>query len=253
MAGLAGLVAAGFWTASVAERSRELDVNRIRIEGNDRLAKGEVLDALGIRPGSNILTLDLERLKRRMLESTWVKDVELSRDLPATLTLRVVERVPVGIAALERLYLMDEDGVMLDEMGPSYSELALPVVRGLRTSDGRLVTERAELAGRVLATLATDERLERVVSELDVREGDDSIRVRLREPAITILASEKNLLARLVEVVPLANDLLQRFPEVVAIDARFEDRVYLQRVEAWNSQAVDVEDTSTSAFATGGR
>jgi cell division septal protein FtsQ len=228
LAGLAGVVAAGFWTAAAAGRAPELAVSRIRVEGNVRLAEGEILEALGLHPGSNILNLDLEVLKRQLLRSPWVKDVQLTRVLPATLTLRIVERAPIGVAVLDRLYLMDGEGIFLDEMGPRYADLAPPLVRGLMDETGRVVVERAELAGRVLQALAEAESVGSAVSEIDVAGGRGSIRVHLRHPALTLLLEEDDLVDRLREILPLSEAILDRFPTLLAVDLRYENRVYLQ-------------------------
>lgn len=226
--GLATLVAAGFWTASAAGRAPELAVSRIMVEGNERLAEGEILETLGLHPGSNILSLDLETLKQQMLLSTWVKDVELARVLPATLTLRVVERTPLGIAVMKQLYLIDGDGVLLDEMGPGYQDLTLPLVRGLVDEQGQVVPGRRQLAGRLLSELATDSRLEEAVSEIDLSSGADSIRVLLRRPPMTFIVAEGDFITRLDELVPLSEEIRNKFPSVEAVDLRFRGRVYLQ-------------------------
>jgi hypothetical protein len=203
-------------------------VSRIRVEGNDRLAEGEILEALGLHSYSNILSLDLDALKQQLLRSPWIKDVQLTRVLPATLTLRVVERVPVGVSVLDGLYLIDGEGVFLDEMSLRYADLALPLARGLTDETGRLVPGRAELAGRVLAALAVDERLESTVSEVDVSEGAGSIRLHLRYPPLTVLVRGEDLVERLTKVLPLTEAILRRFPSVKALDLRFRGRVYLQ-------------------------
>jgi len=226
--GLAILVAAGFWTAAAAGRAPELAVNRILVEGNERLPEGEILETLGLHPGSNILSLELETLKQQMLLSTWVKDVELARVLPATLTLKVVERVPLGIAVMDELYLIDGEGVLLDDMGPRYGELTLPLVRGLVDERGQPVSGRRELAGRVLSALATDNALESAVSEVDLSSGAGSIRVLLRRPPLTFLVGEPDFMSRLAELVPLSEEIRNRFPTVDAVDLRFQGRVYLQ-------------------------
>ena len=228
VSGLAALAAAGFWTAAAAGRAPELAVSRILVEGNHRLAEGEILETLGLHPGSNILSLDLEGLKQQMLLSSWVKDVELARMLPATLTLRVLERVPLGIAVVDQLYLIDADGVYLDEMGPGYQDLTLPLVQGLVDQRGEEIPGRRELAGRLLSALSADDRLEFAVSEIDVSAGEDSIRVMLRHPALTFICDESDMVARLAESVPLGEEIRSRFPLVEAVDLRFQGRIYLQ-------------------------
>ncbi len=218
----------GYWAASAAGRAPELVVSRIRVVGNEQLAEGEILRALGLRSDSNILSLDLDRLKQQLLRSPWIKDVQLTRVLPATLTLRVVERVPVGIAVLDGLYLIDEEGTFLDEMSPRYAELALPLVRGMSDENGRLVEVRAFLAGRVLEALAKEPRLAPAISEIDVSKEAGSIRVTLRHPPVTLLVIEEDLVDRLLEIVPLTEDITRYFPSVKAVDLRFQGRVYLQ-------------------------
>lgn len=231
VSGLAALTAAGFWTAAAAGRARDLAVSRVVVEGNRRLSEGEILDTLGLYQSPNILALDLPALKEKLLRSAWIKDAELTRVLPATLTLRIVERTPVGIGVLDRLYLMDEEGVLLDELTPRYRDLPLPLVRGL-AREGSLSPERAALAGRVLAEVRRDPRLEGALSELDVAEGAAGLRLFLRNPPLGVLAREADLTARLSELLPLASELAARFPAMDEVDLRFRDRVYLRLAPA---------------------
>ena len=248
VAAFSSLVALGFWTAAVARRARGLSVSRIVVEGNRRVADGEILETLGLHPGANILALNLPALKQQILRSPWVEDVELRRVLPATLTLHVNERVPVGIAVLDRLYLIDGAGIVLDEMGPRYRDLTLPLVAGL-AEEGRVVPDRARIAGRVLESLETDPRLYSAVSELDVTDGASSIRIVLRNPPMTLLASEDTLVARLSELLPIAADLTLRFPGIERVDLRFRERIYL-RLRA--SPVSSIPPVSSVPIAEGG-
>lgn len=236
--GLSVLTAAGFWTASAAGRARGLAVSRVVVEGNRRLSEGEILEALGLYQGPNILALDLPALKEKLLRSAWIQDAELARVLPATLTLRIVERTPVGIAVLDRLYLMDGEGVLLDELTPRYRDLPLPLVRGL-SSGGVLAPERAQLAGRVLAALQRDPRLEAALSELEVTDGAAAVKLFLRNPPLAVLAREADLTERLSELLPLASQLAARFPTIDEVDLRFRERIYLRLAAAPVSGAGD--------------
>lgn len=226
-AGVAGLALVGFWTAAAAGSARQLSVSRILVEGNQRLSEGEILESLGLHQGANILALDLPALKEKILRSSWVKDAELTRVLPATLNLNIVERTPVGIAVLDRLYLMDEEGVLLDELGPLQGERPLPLVRGV-AREGTLDSDRSRVAGRVLARLRQRPRLEEAVSEIDLSGGASHIRVVLRSPPLSAACEEASLVERLSEFVPLASDIERRFPGIEEIDLRFRGRMYLR-------------------------
>ncbi len=232
VAGLGALVAAGFWTAAAAGRAPELMVHRIWVEGNERLSDGEILQLMDITEGANILTLDLGDLKKRLLRSAWIKEVDLTRVLPATLILRITERIPVGIAVLDELYLMADDGTILDQLAPHYDVEELVLVRGLSGSAGasRLDPEKARLAGRLAARLMMDSRLAALVSELDVHRGsrrEGVIELNLRQPAITVAVSEEDMVEQLHGFLPLAHGILDRYPGASRVDLRFRNRMIL--------------------------
>jgi cell division protein FtsQ len=209
----------------------DLEIDRILVEGNERLTEGEILELIEVKEATNILTLDLDETKRKLLRSAWVKDVEVKRMLPATLTLEIVERTPVAVAALSELYLLAEDGTILDQLPPFYDMGKLVLVRGLADKDGVVESERAALAGRMAESLLTDERLSQWVSELDVEGGADSVTLRLRDSPLTILVSEATMMPRLSEVAPLLAGIEERLPRMEVLDLRFQNRVYVRLTE----------------------
>ena len=206
----------------------DLEIDRILVEGNDRLSEGEILELIDVDEATNILTLALDETKGKLLRSAWVKDVELKRMLPATLTLQIVERTPVAVAALSELYLLAEDGTILDQLPPFYDMEKLILVRGLSDQDKSVSSERIALAGRMAEALLADQRLALLVSELDVADGADSMTLRLRESPLTFLVSEQTMVARLSEVVPLLAGIAERLPGVEVLDLRFQNRVYVR-------------------------
>ncbi len=225
---LPGLLLLLVWMAIARRGAPELEIDRIFVEGNERLSEGEILELIEVHGTTNILTLDLDETKGKLLRSAWVRDVELKRMLPATLTLQIVERTPVAVAALAELYLLAEDGTILDQLPPFYDMGKLVLVRGLRDGDGSFSLDRAALAGRMAKALLADEPLALLVSELDVTEGADSMALRLRESPLTLLVSEQTMVARLSEVVPLLAGIAERLPGVEVLDLRFQNRVYVR-------------------------
>ena len=216
------------WIAIARRGAPELEIDRIFVEGNERLSEGEILELIEVHGATNILTLDLDETKRKLLRSAWVRDVELKRMLPATLTLQIVERTPVAVAALSELYLLAEDGTILDQLPPFYDMEKLVLVRGLRDEDGVVSADRAALAGRMAEALLAHERLALLVSELDVTEGADSTTLRLRESPLALLVSERTMVSRLSEVVPLLAGIAERLPGVEVLDLRFQNAVYVR-------------------------
>ena len=227
LVGLVGLVAVFVWTATAAGSAPELAVNRVLVEGNVQLSDGEILELLELSEGSNILLLNLEDVRARLLRSAWVSGVEIERVLPRTLTLQITEREPVALAVLDELYLLAADGTILDQLSPQYDIEELVLVRGLRDRAG-LVPESARLAGRLAAALLEERRISRLVSEIDVARGADSVSLYVREPAVRVVVDGETMMERLEVLLPLLSGIQGRFARLDVVDLRFDGRVYLR-------------------------
>ena len=239
------------WTVTAASSARGLMVNSVLVEGNEQLSDGEILELLELSHGANILALDLEEVRGKLLRSAWVRDVSIERMLPGTLTLSIQERRPVAVAVLDELYLMAPDGTMLDQLSPRYDVDALLLVRGLSTEPGTM-PERAALAGGLAAQLTRDEALAGLISEIDVRAGGDDVALHLREPALTILVNQRTMVSRLNEIVPVLSGVRQhaRFEHYDIVDLRFDGRVYLRMSDT--SETTRGGMSSSAAIASGG-
>jgi cell division protein FtsQ len=61
--------------------------------------------------------VDVSEIRRRLLEFGWVRDARVSRRLPDTLVIDIVERTPAALWQNQgQLALIDTDGVMLDRV-----------------------------------------------------------------------------------------------------------------------------------------
>ncbi len=103
-------------------------------------------------------------------------DATVTRTLPDTLRVEIHERVPLALAELDRLYLMDADGGLIDIYGPRTGDFDLPIVRGLLGVEEESRRDRARRAGALLADLA---ELGGEISEVYVLPSGD-LRVVLR-------------------------------------------------------------------------
>ena len=74
--------------------------------------------------------VDVARIRERLLSFGWVKDARVSRRLPDTLVIDIVERTPSALwQDQQRLALIDSDGVVLDRV-PVDKMPDLPLVIG---------------------------------------------------------------------------------------------------------------------------
>lgn len=249
---LVSLAAALVWTVTAFGQAPELTVHRVLVDGNEQLSDGEILELLDFSGSANILMLDLEEVRSKLLQSAWVSDVDVERILPATLKLEIRERRPVAVAILGELYLLASDGTMLDQLSPRYAVERLVLVRGLGDGE-KVIPERAALAGRLANDLMREERLATLVSEVDVSGGADSVRLQLRVPAVVVLADGDTMVERLIEVVPLLEGIQERYPDLGVVDLRFEGRAYLRlKNEIDPTASTGGEMNTRAAFGSGG-
>src|SRR4030095_15419139 len=107
----------------------------------------------------NILAVTLDDWQQKLLSSPWVESATIRRVLPSTLEIFVHERRPMGMGRIgAAMYLIDARGVIIDEYGPAYADIDLPIIDGLSTSprDGGSMIDiaRAEFAARLIGTVA---------------------------------------------------------------------------------------------------
>jgi len=205
--------------------SERLKVGRVEVRGSRFLSEGEVRELLGPAVGENILGLDIDALKARLRSSPWVADATVGRTLPDTLRVEITERVPLALAEVERLYLMDKDGGLIDLYGPRTAAFDLPIVRGLMGVDQETRRDRAQRAGALLEDL---QGLASDVSEVFVLPSGD-IRVVLRGSGEVLLLGEAPYRHRVLTFLSLRKDLVERCPAAEYFDLRFRGRIYAKQ------------------------
>jgi cell division protein FtsQ len=216
----------GAWAAyAKVMGTRHLRVANVEVRGSRFLSEGEVRELLGPAVGENILSLDIDELKTRLRASPWVADATVSRTLPDTLRVEVHERAPLALAEVERLYLMDADGVLIDMYGPRTAGFDLPIVRGLGSVDVEARRERAQRAGALLADLGD---LGAEVSEVEVEDSGD-LRVVLRGDGEVLRLGVPPYRSRLLTFLGLRKELTARCPDAEYFDLRFRDRIYAKQ------------------------
>ncbi len=207
--------------AVAASADLGLYIREIRITGNGHITREAVLGESELRLGAPILAFDPAAIRTRLERMAWIERAVVSRLLPGTAVIEIVERRP--FALWQRggsLFLIDEAGIVLAERD-LHRFAGLPLIVGTRTP---------QAAKQLFATLSTEPDLgSRVEAVIRVGERrwdlrlDNGIDVRLPE------AGEEaawRMLARLER----RHALLAR--QISAIDLRISDRIVVTRSDA---------------------
>jgi cell division septal protein FtsQ len=248
--GLALLVVAALWAGySKVMASERLRVGRVAVHGNHFLSEGEVRELLGPAVGENILGLDIDALKARLRASPWVADATVRRTLPDTIQVEIRERIPLALAEADGLYLMDEEGTLIDLYGPRTAGFDLPIVRGLANTTGDARRDRAQRAGALLGDL---EELGSEISEVQVEESGD-LRLVLRGRGEVLKMGAPPYKKKFVTFLGLRGDLAERAPHAEYFDLRFRDRIYAKQPTEALAIAASAPSMKTSAPEVRGR
>ncbi|MBU6269168.1 MAG: FtsQ-type POTRA domain-containing protein [Sphingomonadales bacterium] len=95
-------------------------VKRVEVRGVKRLNELKVYEAALAERNHAMPLVDLQGVRQRLLQLSWVKDARVSRQLPDTLVIDVVERKPyAALRQADRLVLIDATGVQLEPVSPA--------------------------------------------------------------------------------------------------------------------------------------
>lgn len=96
---------------------------------------GDRLRALmGLRPGTNLLAVDIDELARAVVADPWIASARVVRRLPDTLMVDVTEHEPVAVLLAGKFFLVDAKGRPFKEMEPG-ERGRLPIITGIGAWD----------------------------------------------------------------------------------------------------------------------
>lgn len=225
----------GYKGVALIAAASSLQISHISVRGEERMSTGEVLAIVEGLRGQNILGVDLDEWQQKLQSSPWVESATIRRVLPATVEVTIHERRPMGIGRLgTTLYLIDAKGVIVDEYGPAYADVDLPIIDGLGAApgdgDSMIDAARAEFAARVISALSVRPEMLKRVSQINVTDLHDAV-VILADDAALLRLGDTDFVARLQQYVDLAPTLRERLSAIDYVDLRFDERLYVRPVK----------------------
>ncbi|MBO9574795.1 MAG: cell division protein FtsQ/DivIB [Sphingobium sp.] len=105
-------------------------VAKVEVHGTEHMEETPVYNQALTQVDHSMLSLDLEGVRAQIMKLGWVQDARISRRLPDTLVVNIVERRPVAVWQRNGEFsLVDASGVVLAGVNPS-SMPGLPLVVG---------------------------------------------------------------------------------------------------------------------------
>ncbi len=217
-----------------------LRVAQVQIEGRQKTPEPLLRAAIGVTPGSPILSYSLQDARARIEQINWVQSATVERRLPDTIVVRVVERRPFAVWQHEgRFRLIARDGQVVTDSDVSSFASQLPLVVGAGAPTA---------AAALLDALAKQPDIQSRVAAA-VRVGERRWNLRLSNGIDVLLpeGAETQALARLAEL-QTQHALLDR--PLQAIDMRLPDRLVF-RPQA--TRAADPKDATPANAASTNR
>lgn len=162
--------------------SSVLTVKHVDVEGESQLSRDRVLAAADVPMGDHLAELDLEAIRTRVAGLAVVKRVDVSRDWPDGVLIRITERHEVAVVDIDGHYqAMDSEGVLFKSYPRPPADLPR-VVAGASIGSDALAE-----AARVIASLPRG--LASRVDHVGVR-GIDEVTLTMRSGATVIWGSD---------------------------------------------------------------
>jgi cell division protein FtsQ len=213
LAALIVLFASPLWGPSALSHLDFFRVRRVEIQGARYTPTDDVLRRLALDTTHSVWE-PLRPLEARVRSHPQVESVTVTRRLPGTIVVALVERQPVALAPTPAgLRAMDERGVQLP-LDPTRTPVDAPIVAA---------TPRATAVYHLLGAMQRESpRLFARVSSVRST-GDDE--VVLDVAGLPVRAMTSVSLARLSDIEPVERDLARRQLRAAELDLRYRDQV----------------------------
>lgn len=201
-------------------RNPKFELKIINVTSDGRLTPEFFCERAGLQTGTNLFSVDFDKLRKKLEEVPLVESVKIERKLPDTLNISVIERVALAqIRWNPRAlpFLIDRHGVVIPM---TRSGQSLPLVEGLRLEKIK-PGDRIDSPGirQCLELIAAADQLslgsQVVFSGFDIRYPDFVTAVVNGDTTVRFPQhSAREKLVRLVSVMQLSNEQGRRVKTV---------------------------------------
>jgi cell division protein FtsQ len=230
-----------------ASHSSRFRVSEVTIRGNRKVSCLEIMEVAGCCKGSNILGLDLEKVKDELMRDLRINKVRVKRRLPKMILVEVEEKVPVlwvklpaGLIASENcdLFGLSEN----QEIIPlTHEDLVfdLPIVTGIEIKTGQGKTEDSPVLFQRWSNITAQKALEfyKSIKAVDPSSVELIAEINLQDmsnitvyllPGIKVMmgAGDFEMKWKRLKII-LGGE--EEIDDLVCVDLRFDNQVVLAR------------------------
>jgi len=147
----------------------------INVSGSRILSDSEVLVQAGIKPGDNILAINIRKAKNLLIAHPWIRNAAVSRQFPSTISISVIEEKAIAISVIDdgTEVLLNMNGQPFKKFDPAADTLvaSLPKVQGLRLES---IDHEYGFKGKLLDAIMTVlslqgvDKIEEIDADIDV-------------------------------------------------------------------------------------
>jgi cell division protein FtsQ len=134
VAGLVLTTACFILVHDLVTQSDYFAARQISIEGMQRLTPEHIARQARVRPGDNILAVNLSLVRKRLLAHPWIAEAEIRREIPSRLIIRIKEHKALALVDVGQKFLINRQGQIFKAWNPT-DPADLPVISGLDISD----------------------------------------------------------------------------------------------------------------------
>ena len=202
--------------------SPRFDVKQVSITGLKRVEEAQVYAQAGLKEAGNVFSIDLEATRESVEALRWVRFATVQRFLPDTISIKVVEREPVGLARIRgAIYQFDAQAELFDQ--DRGGGVNFPILDGLTVDDPEANQKKVDLYLKIMDELHGQSEL----SEVHINDAGEVSVVSLSEPLLVNLGVEQ-FRKRWGQYLQLRTQIQQEYPEAVQVDFRFKNQVILR-------------------------
>jgi cell division protein FtsQ len=214
----------------------DLSVVHVRPEGNRLMTDEEVVKLAAIPKQARLFDIDLQAVRERLLQSPFIEQATVRRNVPNVVTLEIEERVPVAALSVDRMLFIDAEGTVLPSV--RIADVGdLPLITGAVPAPecvpGKRIVSPAVRDALLLLEMArsiSDECYRRI-SDVAVNGGETLI-LHTSEFGVPVIVSREDLATQMAKFDGFWRSIVdpRGAADLQYVDLRFEDNVVVR----WN-------------------